>query len=64
MQDTAYVTVNSKNILVLRRVAKYGFKLRLRKSGYLGEYLSDESEFLENSPSHLIELLSGKTIYL
>lgn len=64
MQDTAYVKINGKNILVLRRLVKYGFKIRLRKSGHLGSFLSEESDFLENSPNHLADLLSGKTIYL
>ncbi|MCZ8226161.1 MAG: hypothetical protein ACKPJT_22145 [Microcystis panniformis] len=68
MQDTAHVIVCGKTIKVLRRSAKYGIKLRLRKSGQLGTFLSDESIYLgldeELSKTRLNELLEGKVIYL
>lgn len=68
MQDTAHVIVRGETIKVLRRSAKYGIKLRLRKSGKLGTFLSDESVYLgldeELAKIRLNELLEGKVIYL
>jgi hypothetical protein len=68
MQDTAHVIVRGETIKVLRRSAKHGIKLRLRKSGQLGTFLSDESVYLgldeELAETRLNELLEGKVIYL
>jgi len=68
MQDTAYLVIRGKTIKVLRRSAKYGIKLRLRRSGKLGMFLSDESQYLgldeELAKTCLNELLEGKVIYL
>ena len=68
MQDIAYLVVNGEIIKVLRQNAKYGAKLKMRKSGQLGKFLTDESIYLgldeDNSKNHLKELLEGKVIYL
>ena len=68
MQDTAHVIVRGEIIKVLRRFAKYGIKLKLRKSGQLGTFLSEESVYLgldeELAETRLNELLEGKVIYL
>ncbi len=68
MQDIAYLVVNGEIIKVLRQNAKYGAKLKMRKSGQLGKFLTDESIYLgldeDNSKNDLKELLDGKVIYL
>lgn len=68
MQDIAYLIVNGEIIKVLRQNAKYGAKLKMRKSGQLGRFLTDESIYLgldeDNSKNDLKELLDGKVIYL
>jgi len=68
MQDIAYLVVNGETIKVLRQNAKYGAKLKMRKSGQLGTFLTDESIYLgldeDNPKNDLKELLDGKVIYL
>jgi hypothetical protein len=68
MQDTAHIIVHGKIIKVLRQSVKYGVQLKLRESGQLGAFLSDESAYLgldeELAETRLNELLKGKVIYL
>ena len=68
MQDTAHIIVHGKIIKVLRQFVKYGVQLKLRESGQLGTFLSDESAYLgldeELAKTRLNELLEGKVIYL
>ena len=71
MQDTAHVkTANGEKILVLRRLVfrkrdKSGYAtLKLRKTGNAGRYLVDESNYLNDDPEMLADLLAGKSISL
>ncbi len=68
MQQTGYMILNGKKVLVLERCKKHNFPyhnlFKLRKSGKDGQHCTDEECFL-NMPEHasLIEkLLSGETI--
>ena len=72
MQQLAHLKIDGKTIKVLARTvvlnkrgAKYdGFyvALKLRKSGDLGNELSDESLYLKDEPEKLSQLLEGKVV--
>ena len=63
-QDTAYLIVNGKKILVLRRTGRISVSLKIRTSGKDGMFLQDESKFLEQSPDVLSALKRGEVVLL
>jgi hypothetical protein len=63
MQDLAYLSVGNQKILVLRRKAKQGCTLKLRKSGKIGSELIDESIHLSEATEKLQKLLNGEVVY-
>lgn len=66
MQDLAHLIINSKKVLVLRRLNSFGHYVSLKKraSGKDGTYLPDESYYLEDNPNLLNKLLSGEVVKL
>jgi hypothetical protein len=65
MQDTIHIIKPDGTILLLlRRPAKYGIKVRIRKSGKPGMRLLAEEEHLHERPDLISEIESGKVIYL
>lgn len=66
VQDLGYVIVDNEIILVLFRSRPRGRTLKLRssQSGERGQYLEDESYFLEDNPDYVEKLLNGGVITL
>ena len=64
MQTIAHLIVNKKKILVLVRIGKLNVALKLRLWGADGNFLEDESAFLESRPDVLGVLLAGKVVKL
>ena len=67
MQDACYVLVTPyAPIKVLRRSMKRGVRIILRSqnSKTLGNYLPDESAFLQAERNLLERLLNGESLYL
>lgn len=66
MQDLGYVVIEDEIFLVLFRSRPRGRTLKLRSSqeGEKGQFLEDESYFLEDNPDYVEELLNGEVISL
>ena len=64
MQTIGHLKLNGEIIKVLLRpnFAGHYVALKIRKSGSDGQYLSDESIYLQECPEKVSELKSGKVI--
>lgn len=68
MQTTGYIIIDNKKILVLIRDGKKLDKfcriklIKLRKSGEDGYFMTDESDFLNESPDLIKRLKGGDVI--
>ena len=57
MQNTGYMIINDKKILVLARTTKYYRAFKIRKSGKEGTHFIDEQKYLVENKSELNEFL-------
>ena len=66
MQFTGYLHIDGQKVLVLVRSAKYGKRLKLRKSGADGKHMTDEEVALSmpDFAEQKRNLLNGEVIGL
>jgi hypothetical protein len=65
MQDAIHIIKpNGEPLLLLRRAAKYGIKVKIRKTGQLGKRMEAEEQHLHEHPHLITAIEAGVVVYL